>query len=75
MLILGATYKGNTDDIRETPVFQFIKVLKNKFKNIFIYDEYIKLNDRKLFDCSFSDNLKFSLKNSNILVILLIIII
>ncbi len=70
MLILGATYKGNTDDIRETPVFKFIKVLKkNKFKNIFIYDEYIKLNDRKLFDCSFSDNLKFSLRNSNILVI------
>ncbi len=70
ILILGATFKGNTDDVRETPVFEFIRELKNKkLKNITIYDEYIKFDDRKLFDCNFTDDLKFSLKNSTILVI------
>lgn len=70
ILILGATYKGNTDDIRETPVFNFVRSLKNnKLKKITIFDKNIKLENRKYFDCSFSDDLKFSLKNSDILVI------
>lgn len=70
VLILGATFKGNTDDVKYTPVFSFVKELKKyKFKNIEIFDKKIKLKDRILFNCNFSNDLETSLKNSDILVI------
>jgi len=70
LLILGATYKGNTDDVRLTPIFDFIKSLKQReILNISIFDSNIKRNDQKYFKCNFSNNLKLSLKKSNIVVI------
>lgn len=69
-LILGATYKGNTDDVRETPILEFINELKkNKISNIVIFDKNIQKEDRGYFNCKFSDDLKNSLKKSNVLVI------
>lgn len=39
--ILGISYKSNTDDIRESPAVEFLKILKEKkFKNIFFHDPF-----------------------------------
>ena len=41
--ILGISYKSNTDDIRESPAVEFLKILKEKkFKNIFFHDPFNK---------------------------------
>ena len=41
--ILGISYKSNTDDIRESPAVEFLKILKKKkFKNIFFHDPFNK---------------------------------
>jgi UDP-N-acetyl-D-mannosaminuronic acid dehydrogenase len=39
--ILGISYKSNTDDTRESPALEFLKILKEKkFKNIFFHDPF-----------------------------------
>ena len=38
ILILGLSFKENTDDIRESPAIQIIKQLRNKVKKIFAHD-------------------------------------
>lgn len=40
--ILGLAYKANVDDIRESPSFKVIEILKNKKAELFIFDPYIK---------------------------------
>lgn len=44
--ILGIAYKGNVDDVRESPAVEIIKLLKNEFKNlsISIYDPHVVKN-------------------------------
>lgn len=39
--LLGLTYKKNIDDIRESPALTILNLLKNRFKNVRVYDPYI----------------------------------
>jgi len=70
VLILGAAYKKNIDDTRESPFIHFSKILiKNKIKFKF-HDPYVNqiyLNNKKFY----SSNLTIKLiKNANVTVIL-----
>lgn len=40
--ILGITYKPDVDDIRESPIIELIKILKENNYEISIYDPYVK---------------------------------
>lgn len=41
--IYGLTYKGNVDDVRESPSMQFLSILKEEDRDkIVVYDPYIK---------------------------------
>ena len=69
-MILGAAYKKNIDDTRESPFIHFSKILiKNKIKFKF-HDPYVNqiyLNNKKFY----SSNLTIKLiKNANVTVIL-----
>ncbi len=39
--ILGLAYKGNIDDIRESPSLKIITLLKKKQAEVFVYDPYL----------------------------------
>ncbi|EGO8595671.1 nucleotide sugar dehydrogenase [Enterococcus faecalis] len=60
--IAGVAYKGNIDDYRESPSLEIIKQL-SEFFEITVHDPYVRLD-------SVSNNLKESLKDSDLLVIL-----
>jgi UDP-N-acetyl-D-glucosamine dehydrogenase len=49
ILILGAAYKKNVDDIRESPALKIIEILKFKKAKVFYHDPFIKKieNSRK----------------------------
>ena len=40
--VLGLTYKANVDDVRESPAFEIINILKTKGAEVFIFDQHIK---------------------------------
>lgn len=40
--VLGVTYKGNVDDIRESPATKIIRELKQESIDVGIYDPYVK---------------------------------
>ncbi len=40
--ILGVSYKGNVGDIRESPAFEIIEMLRKKKAELKIYDPYVK---------------------------------
>lgn len=40
--VLGVTYKGNVDDVRESPATKIIRELKKENMDIGIYDPYVK---------------------------------
>ena len=40
--VLGMSYKGNVDDIRESPSFDIINILKTKGADVFVYDPHVK---------------------------------
>ncbi len=40
--VLGLAYKANVDDIRESPAFEIINILKTKGADIFIFDPHVK---------------------------------
>ncbi|MCM1990276.1 nucleotide sugar dehydrogenase [Oceanirhabdus seepicola] len=40
--VLGVSYKGNVDDVRESPAIKVIELLKNKNYKLNIYDPYVK---------------------------------
>jgi len=40
--IFGLAYKGNVDDVRESPAIKVIEELKNKNYNVDAYDPYVK---------------------------------
>lgn len=39
--VLGLAYKGNVDDIRESPALEIIELLKKKKSDLIIYDPYL----------------------------------
>jgi len=41
ILIIGATYKRNVDDMRESPFFEIRKILKKKKAQINVYDSWV----------------------------------
>ena len=71
ILILGASFKSNSGDIRFTPAFRFINELKkNKLTNIKIYDPLIFQEDRRYFKEDFFENIYDGLKFADIICIL-----
>ena len=40
--VLGLAYKANVDDVRESPAFEVINVLKTKGAEVFVFDPYVK---------------------------------
>ncbi|MBI2655707.1 nucleotide sugar dehydrogenase [Candidatus Woesearchaeota archaeon] len=40
--VLGLAYKGNVDDIRESPAFEVINILNTKGADVFIFDPHVK---------------------------------
>ena len=44
IVLIGAPFKENTDDLRESPTLKIYKRIENKGKNIVIFDKNIKLN-------------------------------
>ncbi|WP_251207550.1 nucleotide sugar dehydrogenase [Acetatifactor aquisgranensis] len=43
--VFGATYKGNVDDIRESPALEIISLLKNEGMNIAVHDSHVARAD------------------------------
>lgn len=60
--IWGIAYKGNTDDIRNSPSIQLINILKENNCDLLIYDPVVRDNSLK--------SKEESLKDSNLLIIL-----
>ena len=40
--VLGLAYKANVDDIRESPAFEIINILKSKDAEVFVFDPHVK---------------------------------
>ena len=40
--VLGLAYKANVDDIRESPSFEIINILKTKEADVFVFDPHVK---------------------------------
>ena len=40
--VLGLAYKANVDDIRESPAFEIINILKTKSADVFVFDPHVK---------------------------------
>ena len=40
--VLGLAYKADVDDVRESPAFKIIKILKKKDADVFVFDPYVK---------------------------------
>ena len=69
-LILGAAYKKNVDDMRESPALEFIKILLKKKIVVDYHDPYIKLiKTRKFTKILKSINIK-KIKNYDIVYLL-----
>lgn len=43
--VFGATYKGNVDDMRESPAMDVIGLLKDRGMNVAVYDPHVKRDD------------------------------
>lgn len=61
ILIVGISYKKNVDDTRESPAIKIVEsLLKNNF-NIYFYDNYVSIYNKKIFKKRLSN---LNLKNS-----------
>tara|TARA_Y200000002_G_scaffold356502_1_gene338323 strand:- start:162 stop:1460 length:1299 start_codon:yes stop_codon:yes gene_type:complete len=47
IMIWGAAFKAETDDVRESPSIKLIKIISNKYKKIYLYDSLAKQNAKK----------------------------
>ena len=52
--VLGVSYKGNTDDTRESPAFEIINHLKNDYE-IYIHDPHVKNDEYVSFNEAVKD--------------------
>lgn len=64
--LFGLTYKGNIDDVRESPALDVMNILNNKGYSVKTYDPYVKQGQLKNQLCTFKE----SLENSDLVVIL-----
>lgn len=51
----GVTYKGNVDDVRESPSFEIVEALKNQGYNIQVYDPHVKNSEYVDLDTAVKD--------------------
>ncbi len=63
--VLGIAYKGNVDDVRETPAEPIIKTLMKSGVDVFSHDPYVSQD----FGGKFSNEIKTVVKNADALVI------
>ncbi|MCR8744698.1 nucleotide sugar dehydrogenase [Romboutsia lituseburensis] len=61
--ILGATYKPDIDDVRESPITKLINLLKENDYEVCVYDPYVNNLENKV------KNLNVAVKNSNLLIL------
>ena len=62
VLILGATFKENCPDIRNSKVIELINYLSKKVKSVHCFDPLVSKNDRSSIKVSWLDTLKESKK-------------
>ncbi|WP_350445913.1 nucleotide sugar dehydrogenase [Anaeromonas frigoriresistens] len=48
--VFGITYKGNTDDLRESPALEIVEILKEKGYNVVLHDPHVKDTELNLID-------------------------
>lgn len=69
--ILGLSFKPNTDDIRESPAIDIIRMLKNEKANVKCYDPKANENMKKVFpDITYCKTVYEVAKGSNLLIFL-----
>ncbi len=61
--VFGLTYKGNVDDIRESPAMDIYHMLKQKGLDVVAYDPHVKLE-------FVEQNFNESIKNSELIIVL-----
>lgn len=70
--LLGAAYRFNSEDTRNSPTFQLAKILLDRNCEIKIHDPYVKSDDQNLLkfnlDKYFTNNLEDAVKNSHIII-------
>lgn len=59
---LGVTYKGNVDDMRESPAVEIIEILKDKGYNVAIHDPHV--------NAEYMVDLDEAIENSNLILVL-----
>lgn len=65
--VLGVTFKPNTDDLRESPAIENIKILLEKGAKINVYDPIGLNNLKKLnLNLNYSENIKDAIKDTDI---------
>ncbi len=65
LTVLGLSFKPDTDDIRDSPAIEIIKILSNKGARIKAYDPVAMNNTKKLFpNIIYSKSIEDSLKDS-----------
>jgi UDPglucose 6-dehydrogenase len=62
------SFKANTDDIRESPALEILRVIVEKFTNVVVYDPHAKNTDLVKFDRV--DSLDKAVSNADLVVIL-----
>lgn len=62
--VLGAAYKGDVDDTRETPASKFIKLAENEGFTVRVHDPYVTHFEHKIFE------LNEAIKDSDCLVLI-----
>ena len=53
VLVLGATFKSNCPDVRNSKVKDLSRLIKNVVKEVHIYDPLVEQADQNEFDCEF----------------------
>tara|TARA_Y100000768_G_C23609920_1_gene510019 strand:- start:346 stop:633 length:288 start_codon:yes stop_codon:yes gene_type:complete len=56
IILIGASFKENTDDTRYSPTFEIYNILKNEKENVEIYDENMTLDNKYDQIFSFEEN-------------------
>jgi UDPglucose 6-dehydrogenase len=73
IMVWGAAFKAETDDVRESPSIKLIKIISKKYKKIYLYDSLAKQNAKKELasysNIVYVDNKYESLSKCNALVI------
>ena len=50
IILIGAAFKEDTDDLRNSPTTEVLKILKSSIENVIVFDEIINNEDIVKFD-------------------------